>query len=303
MLKGLLARQVFLGVDLILTAATVLIAYKLITCAIAQPATGSPSAGPSDMSSTAVGVDAATVEDRAHFAALAASGLFGDAGRAVGARVEEPEPVEQPEAKAPATLRLKGTTTGYPNESAVIEYAGARSVDKTQVYFLADAVTDTHLLAEVYPRKVVLVNTALNRREILEMDEETGAPDAPTPPGPPGGLARRTSTRPGHQTITRTELIREMRERGEDLVNQARPRMHYDADGNIDGITSDNLSNIPFARQAGLQSGDVVQSVNSVDITSEESLTEIVQRFQNSRVFRLGITRNGKPEMITIKVE
>jgi len=158
------------------------------------------------------------------------------------------------------------------------------------------------VLAEVHQRRVVLLDDKLNQRAVLEMDDTSLTATASRPVAG-GASLRPTPTRPNYAVLKRDEVVTEMTVNGADLVSRANPQMYYDSNGNIAGITSDNLSNIPLARQAGLQSRDVVQTVNGVTIDSEEKIAEIFHRFQNATTFRLGILRNGKPVTLTINLE
>jgi type II secretory pathway component PulC len=83
----------------------------------------------------------------------------------------------------------------------------------------------------------------------------------------------------------------------------AAPRMVEDTNGAIVGITSDTMGNIPLASQVGLRSGDIIQSVNGMRITSEASIFEIVDRLQGQKRFEARILRNGKPVTLTVVAE
>ena len=81
------------------------------------------------------------------------------------------------------------------------------------------------------------------------------------------------------------------------------PVMAEDDNGNVTGISSDNFASIPLASQIGLQNGDVVNTVNGIKIDSDQKLMEIFTKFKNSNTFRLGVTRNGTPMMLTFDLE
>lgn len=296
--------------DLALAGLMVAVAYMVVARAFVRAADNgsSVSGGGEPVSLDALKPKA--VAERAVYQRIAANNLFGEAGKLLGAAVsggdDETEPSEDVQ-EAPPTLRLLGTTTGSPKDplgSAQIENAAARTVDKVGTFFVGDGVTDDHTLYEIYPRKVILQNKKENRFEVLRQREDSSVSGAvKTASGAPVPGAGGPAATPGHINLKRDDLLREFTTNGAELVRLARPAMYTDAQGNIAGITSDNLNNIPLARQVGLQNGDVVQAVNGVNIDSEEKLAEIFTRFENASVFRLNVLRNGKVETINVKLD
>jgi S1-C subfamily serine protease len=88
-----------------------------------------------------------------------------------------------------------------------------------------------------------------------------------------------------------------------DLMAQLNPQMVEDDKGNITGITSASLSSVPLAKQAGLKDNDVIQAVNGITIDSQEKIGEIATKVGNANTIRLSVLREGKPQMITVKVQ
>jgi hypothetical protein len=88
-----------------------------------------------------------------------------------------------------------------------------------------------------------------------------------------------------------------------DVVNNLNPQMAEDENGNVTGITSDNFASFLFAREIGLQNGDVINTINGVQIDSDQKLMEIFQKFAQASTFRLGITRNGEPVVLTFQLQ
>jgi len=245
------------------------------------------------------------VGSRTEYDVIVANRLFGDGAN----RMAPKQPVvdETPSDKlveAPPELRLWGTATGFPTDplgSAVIENAAAKTVQKIDAYFIGDRVTDRHVLVEIYPRRAILRNTAENRLEELLLREDPAPTALAGAPGA-GRMQRPPKARANFAKVSRAHALEEFTTRGADLVREASPRMHFDEDGNIDGITSDELSKIPIAQTAGLKDGDVVQAVNGVAINSEESIPEIFRRFESATTFRLSVLRNGRTQMLNIEL-
>jgi TPR repeat protein/beta-lactamase regulating signal transducer with metallopeptidase domain len=88
-----------------------------------------------------------------------------------------------------------------------------------------------------------------------------------------------------------------------DLVDTLDPQIAKGEKSNVTGITSDNFASVPLAREVGLKNGDVINTVNGITIDSDQKLMEIFTKFSNASTFRLGITRNGSPQMLTFNLE
>lgn len=302
MLKGLLTRQIFMFLDVALAVLTVFLAYQVFT-KLFQPPAGAVVA-------EAPGAEAAlptlpTVGPRTAYDVIVASRLFGEAGEK---RVEAapPPPSQEDVASLPETslnLKLKGTSFTTKRPNALIEQQGV-GVD---VYEPGDDIVEGQVqLAEVHNRWVVLMNASVNRREVLRMDEEveTTAPD-PKPtlrgPAPGSGDAGRNTA-----TIKRDELQQELEAVTENLaeiVNTVNPHPVQDANGNVVGFTADNLDQLPLAKRLGFRNGDVVKEINGQPIDSMESITSVIEKYQNASNFHVTVLRNGTPTLLRFKLE
>lgn len=88
-----------------------------------------------------------------------------------------------------------------------------------------------------------------------------------------------------------------------DTLVKITPKVETDNSGNIVGLTADNISQYPLAQKLGFQDGDVLQTINNERIDSREKLMEIFQRYQNASSFRVGILRNGQPNVLVFDVQ
>ncbi len=305
MLKGLLIRQGFRVLDLALVGLMAYVAFVAVRQALWTSDKGESQVDAYDVSDVNEALSLnRQVGLRTEYDAIVTNRLFGEAANRMAPKVADvKEPPSEEPVDAPPELRLWGTAaTAFPTDSlgsAVIENAAAKTVQKTDAYFIGDRVTDRHVLVEVHPREVILQNTVENRPERLRIEEGNAATAVAA--GPRAGRMRRPpSPRANYAKVSRAYALEEFTTRGAELVREASPRMHFDDDGNINGIVSDNVSKIPLAQKAGLKDGDVVQAVNGVAINSEESIPEIFSRFENSRTFRLSVLRNGKTQMLNI---
>ncbi|HNR32631.1 MAG TPA: type II secretion system protein N [Candidatus Hydrogenedentes bacterium] len=307
MIRGLFIRQIFVLIDLALAAVVVATALavgmKLFEAppVMAMPAPSAATAA-NDASPFQVG-------DRTRYDTIIERGLFGAAGQFDPAAAAVPEP--EPEAEVVATsfnLRLVGTTASSPTDrlaSAIILNMDERGASKT--YLLNEAVIQDEArgnvtLIEVYPRSVILLNAQEDppTRERLSMDDaQPGAP-APALPVQTAAAADGSSNR---ITINRDEFVQELYQNYADLVTIIRPEYYRDAAGNVVGLTAQQISQVPLAQKLGLQDGDVLQSINNEQIDSEQKVMELFQRYRNASAFRIGILRNGRPQVITYRLE
>ncbi|MCC6697637.1 MAG: hypothetical protein IT365_18555 [Candidatus Hydrogenedentes bacterium] len=308
MVKGLLIRQAFVIVDLTLALLVALFVYLIAERLLRE----NPIAvGPGDLGGAPTETfQLPRVGPLSDYAVIETSGLFGPAANMAtpAAPTEETQVV----VAAPPTLTLHATAAseepGDPQATAVIENSAAASLQKIATYYLNQPVTAELSLKEVHPRKVILENKVANTMATLEMRDPTENPAPVTPASmargpqkrPPSAAAETANT----VALNREELVQELASYNyADVVSTLNPQMAEDENGNVVGISSDNFASIPLASQVGLQNGDVVNTINGIKIDSDQKLAEIFEKFSNASSFRLGVTRNGTPMMLTFKLE
>lgn len=245
----------------------------------------------------------AQIKTRGDYDSLINSGLFGDAAKTLK-EAPPPPPPEPVEKETELHLQLCGTAATTPKDpfaSAMI--MNQDNANKITTFFIGQQVVDNVTLEEIYQRKVILFNKNANRREVLRADVKEGdqtklasaAPPAKPAPAPAG---------PGNRiNLKKTELVQQVVTNYADLVTQVRPELYKDGAGNVAGITANNIESIPLAKTLDIRNGDVLQSVNNESIDSEEKIMEIVNKYRNSNTFRIGILRDGKPMVITYKLD
>ena len=300
MVRGLLIRQAFILLDLALAAGIVLaaasVAYKLIEAPVEAEPGSATAAALGDLAQSLQAIPPRSEYDR-----VVSSGLFGNAGlEAQPVAVEETVPEGEGEIEdTELNLRLAGTVALSPTDpfaSAFIENLDQRGTPMG--YALGQEVVEKVKLDEVYPREVFLLNERHTppKRQRLRMDDPaTAPPPGSNAPAPGPGVASSTN----RVDLNRQEFVQELYTNYADLVTKVRPEMYRDASGKIAGVTAQNISQVPLAGKLGLQDGDVLQTVNNEMIDSEQKILEMVQKYQNSGSFRIGILRNGQPQTIT----
>jgi type II secretory pathway component PulC len=154
-------------------------------------------------------------------------------------------------------------------------------------------------------RNAVLIDNG-GQKEILRREgDEEGLSVARAPSGRAQlGQGRPVVQQSGQQTIvSREAVVRELEANAATLLTQVKPEFKKDARGNTVGVTSSNISAIPIAKEIGLQDNDVVTSINGEKIDSQEKLFALFNKYGNAATVRVGIERNGRPQVLNLRLE
>lgn len=296
MLQGLVIRQAFLIVDWVLAALVLVGAAFLAMTFFEKP--DEPGIPPPPEFDPAAQDKIAQAQPRAIYDRFVNSGFFGTAGKEPAEPAPPPPPTDVVDTDL--KLKLKGTAATSPRDVFASAIIWNDDDDSINTYTVGQEVVDGVKIEEIYQRRVILFNSIMNRREVLrsDEDEELG----------PVTLASSNYTRaasgPGkHITLKKNELVQEVFMNYADLVSTIKPTMYYDSNGKIAGITASNLESIPLASKLDIRNGDVLQSVNNEPIDSEAKIMELVNKYRNSNIVRVGILRNGKPMTVTYRLE
>jgi len=303
MLRSLLIRQSFFWVDITLAVAFVVTVGAVVYGLLSPPKVDAMSVAAEPVDADAFQL--AKVEDRSAYGSIISSGLFDDAGN-FDADAEPPppppEPIVENVEQTKLSLRLIGTTVVPGFSSAIIEEKDKRNTAAT--YLPDEAIMDNVTLLEIDKRSVLILNErgGEKKRERLSMDDEDNRPQVaqapqrqePEPDRPTGGIQR--------ITLNRQELMNEIMTSYSDIVTKVRPELARDENGDVLGVTANNISQIPLARKLGLNNGDILQTVNNEKIDSEGKIYEMIQKYQNASSLRIGVMSNGAPKVITYRL-
>ena len=310
MVRGLIIRKTFIMIDLalaVLVVAVVGLVAKEMTRAIP---------GPDAVLAEVGGVAEPTaqplpqVADRAAYASLRQSGLFGEAGKWDPKAIPLTPIVEEkpPEAEVVDTtlnLRLIGTIAlGNTSKFSTAFIENLDTNDRGRGYWIGDQVMDNVTLEEVLSREVIVLNKRLTppKRERLKMEEAVPVSGSVSK-APATTAASADSSSSERISLKRDEVVQELYANYADLVTNVKPEMARDAQGNVIGVTAPNIGKVPLAQKLGIKDNDVLQTVNNEKIDSEQKILEIVGKYQTANSFRIGIMRDGKPRVITYRLE
>jgi general secretion pathway protein C len=85
------------------------------------------------------------------------------------------------------------------------------------------------------------------------------------------------------------------------LLSQARavPNM---ANGAVNGYRLDYIAPASFYEKIGVQTGDVLQRVNGVDIRDPSTMLSLLQQLKNEQIVKLDVVRNNQRSTITYEL-
>lgn len=302
MLRALIIRRAFLLLDLLLVALVAYLIFLALTTYLGSPGRALPtSIGELDTQE----LQLASLDSRDAYGIIENSGLFGDAARS---RQDE-EPPPPPEPPPPAEdevsslpLRLWGTVSlenpESPLATAVIERTGGGATGR-RVYFVGDVISDDVRVTEIHYKRVRLFNPMRNRHEWLIREGVDGRPQ----PAIRRAAAPRQASGPA-VSVEAQRLAERMQTEGVQIYAEIAPSMRVamDEDGEPLGLTADGIGDIPLARELGFQEGDIVREINGRPVQDPGELMSLVTQFQGVDTFRVGVLRNGSPQMLTISL-
>lgn len=125
--------------------------------------------------------------------------------------------------------------------------------------------------------------------------ENTSEPNTPTPvPSETPTIAAKGAPKP------KPAGLPEIPEDYMGLVVKHQPRIARDDQGNALGLTASDINKIPGAGQLGFQNGDIVQSINGINLTNEAQLFGLVSQLQGAKELNIKVNRGGKPVVLKI---
>jgi general secretion pathway protein C len=193
---------------------------------------------------------------------------------------------------AAGKIRLIGVVFGdHRGVFAIVEELSSK---KQSLYRLHERIPDVGEVSEIH-RDGMVVRLG-DQEELLELavgDKPAGPIAAPGAPPAQAGT-------PLRKVIDRREVEQAMNDLPK-LLSQARavPNM---VNGALSGFRIDYIAPTSFYEKIGIQSGDVLQRVNGVDIRDPTTMLNLFQQLKNERVVKLDMVRNNQPSTVTYEL-
>ncbi|MDH5498754.1 MAG: hypothetical protein OEY60_14770 [Nitrospira sp.] len=194
-------------------------------------------------------------------------------------------------------LRLIGVVLG--DQRGVFAILEDLSAKQQSLYHLHDSVLDLGEVSEIRRNGIVIRQG--NLEELLELAHAEAPPAASDPAGTtPSPKKPSTSGTALRKVVDRREVEQAMNDLPK-LLSQARavPNM---ANGAVNGYRLDYIAPASFYEKIGVQTGDVLQRVNGVDIRDPSTMLSLLQQLKNEQIVKLDVVRNNQRSTITYEL-
>lgn len=193
-------------------------------------------------------------------------------------------------------LRLLGVVFG--DQRGVFAIVEELSSKQQMLYRVHDQVLDLGEVSEIR-RNGVLVRQG-NLEELLEL----ALLDNPAIPGGSSGTVPSAIQTPAGVPLRKVVDRREVEQAMSDLpklLSQARAAPHM-VNGTVNGFRLDYIAPTSFYEKIGIQTGDVLQRVNGVDIRDPSTMLNLLQQLKNEQIVKLDVLRNNQRSTITYEL-
>lgn len=227
------------------------------------------------------------------------------AGDPFSAEAPPPEPVQKEEVREITAgelfelegIRLAGTLPGI---SVWVEEGGKQSIvlkgQNLKGYELF-AVEDDRIVLQ----KGSTTLTVLLRYSLKAQTPKTSSPTVRTPAqvSPPRNVM---AARPGEQGSVSREMVNKLLMDPLDEMKKFRLRPKFDG-GAAQGVEVQWLDNASVLTSLGVQTGDVVQSVNGVEIRNMGDIVNVINSLMGGDNFDVNVLRNGAPVSLKYNIK
>jgi len=205
-----------------------------------------------------------------------------------------PPPPPPPPLEVARKVSLSGTVRGTQRGvMAILEDLASK---KQSLYRLGDAVPNVGELAAIEKDRVLFREGA--REEWLELGaahtSHGGAPGTALPPPIP------TPAIPQRRVLDRREIDAALSDTTR-LLTQAHA-VPYLTDGKLDGFRLYSVMPLGFFDKIGLQTNDVLQRINGVELRDPGMLLSLFQQLRQERTIRVDLVRNTQRQTLTYDI-
>jgi len=196
-----------------------------------------------------------------------------------------------------ARIRLNGVVFG--DQRGVFAIVEELSSKQQMLYHVHDRVLDLGEVSEIR-RNGILVRQG-NLEELLELALLDNTAIAGGSTGTvPSATQTQTAGVPLRKVVDRREVEQAMGDLPK-LLSQARAAPHM-VNGTVNGFRLDYIAPTSFYEKIGIQTGDVLQRVNGVDIRDPGTMLNLLQQLKNEQIVKLDVLRNNQRSTITYEL-
>jgi general secretion pathway protein C len=198
---------------------------------------------------------------------------------------------------AASKIRLIGIVMG--DKRGVFAIVEELASKKQTLYRLHEQILDLGEVADIQRDGIVIrqgsleewLELGLTEKPALPGNNATASPSTPSPQVPGAPLRK---------VIDRREVELAMNDLPK-LMTQARAMPHM-VNGAVNGFRIDYMAPASFYEKIGIQTGDILQRVNGVDIRDPSTMLNLLQQLKSERVVKLDMVRNNQPSTVTYEL-
>jgi general secretion pathway protein C len=198
---------------------------------------------------------------------------------------------------AAAQIRLIGIVMG--DKRGVFAIVEEQASKKQALYRLHEQIPGLGEVADIQRDGMLIrqgdleewLELGLTERPAIPGNNATVSPSTPSPQVPGAPLRK---------VIDRREVELAMNDLPK-LMTQARAMPHM-VNGAVNGFRIDYMAPASFYEKIGIQTGDILQRVNGVDIRDPGTMLNLLQQLKSERVVKLDMVRNNQPSTVTYEL-
>ena len=196
-----------------------------------------------------------------------------------------------------ARMRLLGIVFG--DQRGVFAIVEELASKQQTLYRVHDQVLDLGEVSEIRRNGILVRQGDLEELLELALLENPAVPGGSTGTAP-STVQPPTAGVPLRKVVDRREVEQAMSDLPK-LLSQARAAPHM-VNGNINGFRLDYIAPTSFYEKIGVQTGDVLQRVNGVDIRDPSTMLSLLQQLKNEQIVKLDMLRNNQRATITYEL-
>ena len=196
-----------------------------------------------------------------------------------------------------ARMRLLGIVFG--DQRGVFAIVEELASKQQALYRVHDQILDLGEVSEIRRNGILVRQGDLEELLELAMLENPVIPSGSTSTNPPT-VQPPTAGVPLRKVVDRREVEQAMNDLPK-LLSQARAVPHM-VNGNVGGFRLDYIAPASFYEKIGVQTGDVLQRVNGVDIRDPSTMLNLLQQLKNEQIVKLDMLRNNQRSTITYEL-
>ena len=197
--------------------------------------------------------------------------------------------------KSSLEVELVGTIVVSDNNRSVAAVE-LKSEKKIEPFVVGDTILSSAVVVSIARKKVILRNTSSGELEYIGMNEDDEA--APTSVSSMLGVKQAGQDR---VVLSRKDLNKSLENLNE-LLTQARavPNME---NGVINGFRLFSVQPGSLYQKLGAQNGDVIKSVNGIDIKDPATAMSLLQQLQTMNRLEFKLERGGSDKSLVVDIK